>query len=88
MITREDFKIEVGEIAKELDVTPKSIQFRTMTRKLASCSINGRLTFDLSLLSKPKDIRREIIIHELLHLRYPTHGRMFKTTLKAYKAKD
>jgi predicted metal-dependent hydrolase len=30
----------------------------------------------------------EIVIHELLHLKVPNHGKLFKALLKAYMAKD
>jgi hypothetical protein len=32
--------------------------------------------------------RKEIIIHELLHLKVPNHGKLFKALLKAYMAMD
>ncbi|MDA2931488.1 DUF45 domain-containing protein [Acidobacteria bacterium AH-259-O06] len=40
-----------------------------------------------SLLKAPEKKRDEVIVHELLHLRYPNHGRMFHSLLKAYLAK-
>jgi predicted metal-dependent hydrolase len=35
-------------------------------------------------LSRPADFRRAVIVHELLHLKVPNHGRLFKALLKAY----
>lgn len=84
MITIEQFKNEVMDLAKELAVIPKEIHIRTMKRKWGSCSSKGRLTFDKNLLTKSTDERYKIIIHELLHLRYPKHNKMFKTLLDAY----
>jgi predicted metal-dependent hydrolase len=55
-----------------------------MKTKWASCSSRGRLTFDRALLCQPKEERNRIIVHELLHLKYPNHGKMFKILLKAY----
>lgn len=80
----EDFKREVLEWAEELDVTPKEIHVRKMARKWASCSSKGRLTFSLELLKEDFETRAKAIVHELLHLKYPNHGKMFKTLLKYY----
>ncbi|AGC68508.1 metal-dependent hydrolase-like protein [Thermoclostridium stercorarium subsp. stercorarium DSM 8532] len=55
-----------------------------MKRKWASCSQTGRLTFDTELLRQPAGFRAEVIVHELLHLKVPNHGPLFKALLKAY----
>lgn len=87
MITEQSFKDEVLKIADLIGVKPKEIHIRQMKRKIASCSSKGRLTFDISVIKEPKEKRYEIIIHELLHLKYPNHGKMFKLMLKIYLEK-
>jgi predicted metal-dependent hydrolase len=82
----EVFKAEVRAWAERIGVQPREIHVRPMKRKWASCSSNGRLTFDLDLLRQPSKIRAEVIIHELLHLKLPNHGRLFRALLGAYKA--
>ena len=62
----------------------REIHVRPMKRKWASCSSKGRLTFDTELLSQPARFRAEVIVHELLHLRIPKHGKVFRALLKAY----
>ena len=57
-----------------------------MSRKWASCSSRGRLTFDTGLLHQPAKFRNEAIVHELLHLKVPNHGRLFSALMKAYLA--
>ena len=84
MITAEEFKREVASLASEIGVDAKEIHLRHMKRKLASCSSKGRLTFDTSLLEQPREFRLDVVLHELLHLRYPKHNRMFKAMLDAY----
>jgi hypothetical protein len=37
-------------------------------------------------LRQPAAFRREVIVHELLHLKVPNHGPLFKALLKAYLA--
>lgn len=84
MISPEEFKEEVKRLAEEIGLIPKEIHLRKMKRKLASCSSKGRLTFSTELLTMPKEARLKIIIHELLHLRYPNHGKMFSLMLRNY----
>ena len=82
------FKKKVWDWADEIGVSPKEIHIREMTNKWASCSTRGRLTFAKDLLDESDDKQKEVIIHELLHLRYPDHGKMFKATLKSYLNKN
>jgi len=52
--------------------------------KWASCSSNGRLTFNSEILHQPASFRREAIVHELLHLKVPNHGKLFKNLMRTY----
>lgn len=84
IMSASEFKEEVRKWAEKVGVGVKEIHLREMKRKWASCSSKRRLTFDTSLLKKNPKKRAEVILHELLHLKYPNHGRMFKTMLNAY----
>lgn len=86
-ITPEEFKQDVWTWAEEVGVEPKEIHVRELKTKWASCSSRGRLTFDSAILRAPEEMRRRVVLHELLHLRYPNHGRMFNTLLKTYLEK-
>lgn len=57
-----------------------------MKRKWGSCSSRGYLTFNTELLHQPAKIRRQVIVEELLHLKLPNHGKLFKTFKAAYLA--
>ncbi|MBC7254524.1 MAG: M48 family metallopeptidase [Chloroflexi bacterium] len=78
------FRAEVAAWARRIGVEPREVRIRPMKRKWASCSSRGRLTFDIDLLRQPSAFRREVIIHELLHLKVPNHGPVFRSLLKAY----
>ena len=54
-----------------------------MQRKWASCSSRGRLTFDTALLRRDRAFGDYVIVHELLHLQVPNHGKLFKSMLSA-----
>lgn len=83
-IPRDLFRAEVNAWAKRLRVHPKEIHFRAMKRKWGSCSTTGRVTFDSGLLRQPAEFRRRVIVEELLHLRVPHHGKLFKSLLRAF----
>ena len=87
MINVGDFKKEVWGWAKELRVKPKEIHMRRTRKKWASCSTNGRLTFSYALLYKSYSYRSKAIVHELLHLRYKDHSKMFHSLLTSYLSK-
>ena len=86
-MTGEKFKKDVLFLAQNVGVKPKEIRIQAMKRKWASCSSKGRLTFDKKLLDEGKKIRLEVILHELLHLKYPNHGKMFNLLLNTYLQK-
>lgn len=44
----------------------------------------GRLTLNSELLQLPRDLGEFVIVHELVHLLAPNHGRVFKSFLHAY----
>ena len=87
MISRGKFKQDVTRLAEDVGVDVKEVHIRKMKRKWASCSSSGRLTFDTSLLIQPDETRLRAILHELLHLRYPNHGRMFNVMLNTHLQK-
>ncbi len=80
------FRAEVRFWAERIGVQPKGITLRPMKRKWGSCSSRGHLTFDTGLLSQPAAFRREVIVEELLHLKIPNHGKLFKALKAAYLA--
>lgn len=88
-VPAEVFRAEVRAWSERLGVQPTLISIRAMNRKWGSCSSEGRLTFDRDLLRQPAAFRAEVIVHELLHLKYPYphHGKALKELVRAYLAK-
>ena len=87
MVSASEFKKEVSNWAQELNVTPKEVHLRDISNKWASCSSKGRLTFSYALLNETDENRSKVIVHELLHLKYPNHGKMFKTLYNSFLKK-
>jgi len=82
------FKSEVMIWAKRIGVEPREIRLRHLKSKWASCSSNGRLTFNTELLGQSAHFRAEAIVHELLHLKVPNHSKLFKQLMKAFLTFD
>jgi hypothetical protein len=74
-MSNKEFQYGILSWANIINVNPKEIQIRKMKRKWASCSSNGRLTFSEELLYQSLEFIDYVIVHELLHLRYPTHNK-------------
>ncbi|HYW42106.1 MAG TPA: M48 family metallopeptidase [Bryobacteraceae bacterium] len=85
-MTKAEFKAEVAAWAKSMRVKPVELHIRPMSRKWGSCSTRGRVTFNSELLSVTVELRREAIVEELLHLKVPNHGKLFKALKRAYLA--
>ncbi|RMD68923.1 MAG: M48 family peptidase [Gammaproteobacteria bacterium] len=80
------FKAEVHHWAKVVGVLVREVHLRAMTRKWASASLKGRLTFSTHILHQPAEFRREVIVHELVHLKLGngSHGKLFKVMVRGY----
>jgi len=70
--------------AVTLRVNPKVIRVQEMRRKWGSCSSAGTVTLASDLVERDERFQDYVIVHELLHLRFSTHGRMFKALMSAH----
>ena len=82
--SKDKFKAEVIKWAEKISVEPRQIRIQKMTKKWASCSTNGWVCFSADLLKEPRAYQDYVIVHELLHLQVPNHGKLFKSLLNAY----
>jgi hypothetical protein len=60
------------------------VRVQEMRRKWGSCSSAGTVTLATDLLDQDEPFQDYVIVHELLHLRYTNHGRMFKALMSAH----
>jgi predicted metal-dependent hydrolase len=70
--------------AATLKVKPKLVRIQRMTRKWGSCSTAGTITLAADLAEQVAGFQDFVVAHELLHLRVPNHGRLFKALMTAY----
>jgi predicted metal-dependent hydrolase len=81
---KERMRDEIEHWATKIGAKPKRVQIQRMTTKWASCSTTGRICFSTELLDEPAAFREVVIVHELLHLLVPNHGKLFKSLMNAY----
>jgi len=79
-----EFKKQVREIAEKMEIQIKSLAVRPMKNKWASCSTDRNLNFNKQLLDLDKELGDYVIVHELLHLNVPNHGKLWKSLMTAY----
>lgn len=79
-----DLKMRVIRWAAKLRVNPKMVRVCPMRNKWGSCSSAGVITLAIDLADREPAFRDFVIAHELLHLRYPHHSRLFKATMSMH----
>ena|SRR5258708_7982724 len=77
-------KRRVERWALKLRVKPRHVRVQRMTRKWGSCSTAGTVTLAADLEEQVAGFQDFVVAHELLHLRVPNHGRLFKVLMTAY----
>ena len=70
--------------AARIGVRTRQIHLRQMRTKWASISAGGRLTLNTELLLVPRELGEFVIVHVLVHLLAPNHGKVFKSFMDAY----
>jgi predicted metal-dependent hydrolase len=89
-VARDIVLAEVRAWARRIGVEHRlyEVHLRPMKRKWASISTRGRLTLNIELLRQPAAFRREVIVHELVHLKLGNgrHNKLFRALVRAYLA--
>jgi predicted metal-dependent hydrolase len=81
---KQEFKKRVLDWARRLDIEVKSLSIRPMRNKWASCSTAGNLNFNSELLELDQRLADCVVVHELLHLSVPNHGKLWKSLMRAH----
>jgi hypothetical protein len=69
---------------KRLGVSVTRLQIRTMRNKWGSISTAGTLTLAEELLDLPYELVEYVVVHELLHLKFPDHRKGWRVSLGMY----
>ena len=70
-------KERVDLYKKQMGLEPAQIKVMALQNRWASCSVNGNLNFHWKCLMAPLSVIDYIVVHELAHLRQPTHNEAF-----------
>ena len=81
---KEQFKSEVVRWTAIIKVKPAQIRVQSMKKKWASCSNRGWVCFGTDLLLESGAFQKYVIVHELLHLQVPNHGKLFKSLMNIH----
>ena len=63
---------------------PRILRVQRMTRKWGACSTSGVVTLADDLVEQDQGFQDFVIAHELLHLKVPNHGKMFKALMSLH----
>jgi predicted metal-dependent hydrolase len=80
----EELKRRAMAWAVKLRVNPRVIRVQEMRTKWGSCSPRGIVTLASDLVDQEAAFQDFVIVHELLHLRIRSHGRLFRALMSAY----
>ncbi|SPM31956.1 Predicted metal-dependent hydrolase, partial [Mycobacterium terramassiliense] len=69
--------------ATKIRVNPSRIVIAELTTKWGSCAPDGAITLAYDLVDMPAAFQDYVVVHELLHLRYRSHGKAFTAMMSA-----
>ena len=83
-LTRMQVQELVAHWRDRLNVMVTRLQIRTMKTKWGSVSTAGTLTLADELLALPYDLVEYVVVHELLHLKFPDHRKGWQVSMGMY----
>lgn len=74
---RELIAMVIEDEGPELGVEPQRVEIKDQRSRWGSCSTRGTVTFNWRLALAPLEVLDYVVVHELCHLRVPSHSRRF-----------
>lgn len=81
---RDQLRQRVDHWSQRLKVQPRIVRVQRMTSKWGSCSTKGIVTLAADLVDTDAGFQDFVIAHELLHLRFNNHGKVFRAILSIH----
>jgi hypothetical protein len=78
------FDDEVQRVADEVGDLNTAKEIIDEDHALVRFYLPAESTFATDLLAQPTPFQREVIVHQLLHLKVPNHGPLFRALLSAH----
>jgi len=74
----------VKKWSKIISVTPEHISFRKANKRWGSCSPTNRISFNCHLMKLPTSLIEYVVVHELSHIKYKNHSKVFWGVVAEY----
>jgi len=74
----------VAELSARLGLSVKRMSVRNPRWRWGSCSPTGSLSFNYRLVMAPPDVLDYVVVHELVHLKFPNHSKQFWALVAAH----
>ena len=84
---RNRLRQRVEHWSRRLKVQPRIVRIQHMTRKWGSCSTSGIISLAADLDDQVAEFQDFVVVHELLHLKVPNHGRLFRALMTVHVPK-
>ncbi len=78
----EEIHKRINMFSEELGRNPNGFRIKTQKTSWGSCSSKQNLNFNLKLIFLPPELVDYVVFHEILHLRYMSHGKRFRAVMK------
>ena len=82
-LARQRLVPRLHEIAVRYGLTVARVSIRNQRSRWGSCSRTGAVALNFRLLQMPPAVCDYVLIHELMHLKQPNHGRRFWALVEA-----
>ncbi|MBK7844099.1 MAG: M48 family metallopeptidase [Bdellovibrionales bacterium] len=70
--------------SERMNLRPAFLSFRSQRTRWGSCTTMGNISLNWRLIGAPPEVLDYVVIHELAHLRYPNHSRLFWSLVEEY----
>lgn len=77
----------VEEWSDKMGLHPTQLSFRSQKTRWGSCNSRGHVSLNWRLVAAPLEVLDYVVIHELAHLRYQNHSRIFWQLVKEFSPK-
>jgi hypothetical protein len=84
VVSKQEFKNEVRNWVRSAGIEIGGIQIRQLKNRWSSASENRRLCFHSSLLRQPRDFRKQVVLRQLLNLKYEHESRVSSAFFKVF----
>jgi hypothetical protein len=74
---RRDVRETAEKYVRRIGRKPRSIRVAEFKMGWGSCGANGTVNLDWRLIFAPKRVLEYVVVHELAHLKYRSHGNKF-----------